>query len=124
VLKSIVFSAILTVATLAVSTPLAAQTRSAVTSTALDSAILAAPATSQETVQRFLQDSRVSEIAASMGVKTADLAAIVSSLDEALLAQLADRTRAADRDLAGGDTVVISTTAIIIVLLILILLSN
>jgi len=53
-----------------------------------------------------------------------ELAAIVSTLDEATLSQLADRTRAADRDLAGGDQIVISTTVIIIILLILILLTN
>lgn len=123
-LKSIVLSTVLMVASLAAPAPRAAQGRSVMTSTALDSAILAAPATSQETVQRFLQDSRVTAIAASMGVTTADLATTVRSLDEALLAQLADRTRAADRDLAGGDTVIISSTAIIIVLLILILLTR
>jgi hypothetical protein len=73
-------------------------------------------------VQRFLQDDRVTEAASRMGVRTADLAAGVSTLDEAALSQVAERTRAADRDLAGGgETVIISTTAIIIILLVLIL---
>jgi len=122
VLKSIAVSGILALATLGASAPLAAQTRSAVSSTELESAVLKAPATNRETVQRFLRDSRVTEIAKKMGIQTADLAAGVSTLDEATLSQVAERTRAADRDLAGGDTVVISTTVIIIVLLILILL--
>ena len=121
-LKSIAVSGILALATLGASAPLAAQTRSAVSSTELESAVLKAPATNRETVQRFLRDSRVTEIAKKMGIQTADLAAGVSTLDEATLSQVAERTRAADRDLAGGDTVVISTTVIIIVLLILILL--
>jgi hypothetical protein len=124
VLKSIAVSGILALATLGPSVPLAAQTRSAVSSIELDSAVLNAPATNREIVQRFLRDSRVTAVATKMGIRTVDLAAGVSMLDDATLSQVAERTRAADRDLAGGDTVVISTTVIIIVLLILILLTR
>jgi hypothetical protein len=124
VLKLIAVSGILALATLGASTPLAAQARSAVSSTELDSAVLKAPATNQETVQRFLRDSTVREIATKLGIQAADLAASVSMLDEAMLNQVADRTRAAERDLAGGDQLVISTTVVIIILLILILLTN
>lgn len=123
-LKLIAVSGILALATLGASTPLAAQARSAVSSTELDSAVLKAPATNQETVQRFLRDSTVREIATKLGIQAADLAASVSMLDEAMLNQVADRTRAAERDLAGGDQLVISTTVVIIILLILILLTN
>jgi hypothetical protein len=124
VFKSIAVLAVLTVATLLASTPLAAQTRSAVSTTSLDSAVREAPATNQVTVQRFLQDSRVIAIAAQMGIQTTELATGVRTMDEDLLSQLAERTQAADRDLAGGDTVVISSTVIIIVLLVLILLAT
>lgn len=123
-LKLIAVTGILALATLGASAPLAAQTRSAVSSTELESAVLKAPATNQETVQRFLRDSRVTAVATKLGIRTADLAAVVSTLDEVTLSQVADRTRAADRDLAGGDQVVISTTVIIIVLLVLILLTR
>lgn len=123
-LKLIAVSAIALFATMGATTPLAAQTRSAVSSTELEAAVTRAPAANQEAVQRFLQDSRVTEIATKLGIKTADLAAAVRMLDEGTLSQVADRTRAADRDLAGGDQIIISTTVIIIVLLILILLTN
>lgn len=122
-LKSLAISGILVLATLGASAPLAAQARSAVSSAELESAVLTSPAPNQAAVQSFLQDARVTEAASRMGVSTADLAAGASTLDESTLNQWAERTRAADRGLAGGsDTVVISTTAIIIGLLILILL--
>jgi hypothetical protein len=124
VFKSIAVLAVLTVATLLASTPLAAQTRSAVSTTSLDSAVREAPPTNLVTVQRFLHDSRVIAIAAQMGIQTTELATGVRTMDEDLLSQLAERTQAADRDLAGGDTVVISSTVVIIVLLILILLAT
>ena len=122
-LKSIAVLGILALATPGASAPLAAQGRSAVSSAELESAVLSAPAANQAAVQRFLQDDRVTEVASRMGVRTADLAAGISTLDEATLSQVAERTRAADRDLAGGDDkIIISTTAIIIALLIIILL--
>jgi hypothetical protein len=125
VLKFILIPGVLALATLGAIAPLAAQSRSAVSSTELDSAVLAtAPSTNQATVQRFLQDSRVADVASGMGMRTADLAAGVSTLNEAMLSQLAEQTRAADRELAGGEAVVISTTAIVIVLLIIILLTR
>jgi hypothetical protein len=125
VLKIILIPGILALATLGATAPLAAQSRSAVSSTELDSAVLStAPSTNQATVQRFLQDSRVADVASRMGIRTADLAAGVSTMNEAMLSQLADQTRAAERDLAGGDTVVISTSVVIIVLLVIILLTR
>ena len=123
-LKLIVVSAFALLAAAGATTPLAAQTRSAVSSTELETAVTRAPAANQEAVQRFLRDSRVNEIAAKLGIKTADLAAAVRTLDEGTLSQVADRTRASDRDLAGGDQIIVSTTVVIIVLLVLILLTN
>jgi 2-hydroxychromene-2-carboxylate isomerase len=125
VLKFIVIPCVLALATLGATAPLAAQSRSVVSRTELDSAVLSmAPSTNQATVQRFLQDSRVTNVASGLGIRTADLAAGVSTMNEAMLSQLAEQTRAAERGLAGGDTVVISTTAIIIVLLVIILLAR
>jgi len=123
VLKSLAVLGSLVLVAVGASAPLAAQARSAVSSAELQSAVLTAPASNQATVQRFLQDDRVIAAASRMGVRTADLAAGVSTLDETTLDQVAERTRAADFNLAGGghETVVISTTAIIIILLVLIL---
>jgi hypothetical protein len=116
---------ILAVTALGATAPLAAQARSTVSGTEIESAVLAAPASNQEAVQHFLQNDRVTETANGMGVRTEDLAAGIGRLDAASLSQLAERTRAAERDLAGGSsTVVISTTAIIIILLVLILVTR
>lgn len=114
-----------TLATLATAAPLTAQVQAPapVSSTELEAAVVAAPAGNQLVVQRFLQDSRVVEAARGLGVHATDLAAGVATMSEDALSQVAEQTRAAQRDLAGGDsTVVISTTAIIIILLVLILL--
>lgn len=123
-LKLIIVSAFAVLATVGATTPLAAQTRSAVSSAELEAAVVKAPAANQEAVQRFLRDTRVTEVAAKLGIQTVELAAAVRTLEEGTLSQVAERTRAADRNLAGGDQVIVSTTAIIIVLLVLILLTN
>lgn len=96
-LKSISVTGLLALATLATAAPLTAQapSPSAVTATELESAVL-----SPSTVHQ---------------------APVVGTTDAATRASVEERTRASDRDLAGGNTVVISTTAIIIILLILIL---
>jgi hypothetical protein len=122
VLKIFAVSGILALATLGLSTSLAAQTRSTVSSADLETAVTTAPATNQAEIQRFLQDPRVIAVASGMGVRTSDLAVGVSRLDEATLSQIAAKTRAVDPALAGGSTVVITTTVIIIALLILIVL--
>jgi hypothetical protein len=125
VLKSIALFGVLTVAMLGGSAPLAAQSRSGVSSTDLESAVITAPAPNQAAVQQFLQDERVIGVASSMGVSAADLANRVSTLDESTLSQVAERTRAADFNLAGGDqTIVLGTTAILLIIIIVILLAS
>ena len=124
-LKYIAVAGILAVATLGPSGPLAAQSRSAVTSADLESAVRTAPGANQASVQQFLQNDAVIDAAAGMGVNVADLAAGVSTVDEAMLSQVADRTRAANRGLAGGDQkVVLGTTAILLIIIIIILLAS
>jgi len=117
---------ILTVALLCVGAPshLAAQQRSAVSGADLEAAVLARAARrneSQAVVQRFLRSDGVRRVADGMGITVNDLNDRVATLDEATLNDLADRTRAAERELAGGDTIVISSTVVIIALLIIIL---
>lgn len=122
-LKYTAIIGILTLASLGGSAPLAAQARSAVRGSELESAVLAAPATNQAAVQQFLRDDRVIEAAAGIGVNAADLATRVSTLDDATLRQVAARTRADNRGLAGGDQrVVLGTTAILLIIIIIILL--
>jgi hypothetical protein len=125
VLKFVAVLGILGLATLSTSAPLAAQTPSAVSSSDLESAVLASPASNQASVQAFLQNDQVIGVANGMGVSTTDLAARISTMDEASLSQVADRTRAADLGLAGGDqTIVLGTTAILLIIIIVILLAS
>jgi predicted metalloprotease len=125
VLKFVAVLGILGLATLSTSAPLAAQAQSAVSSSDLESAVLAAPASNQATVQAFLQNNQVIGVANSMGVSTTDLSNRVSSMDEVSLSQVAERTRAAEAGLAGGDqTIVLGTTAILLIIIIVILLAS
>jgi hypothetical protein len=102
--------------------PLAAQSRSAVSSADLSSAVTESRAADRASILQFLQQGQVIATAKDMGVSTADLATRVATLEDATLSQVAERTRAADLGLAGGaEYLVISTTLIIIILLLLIL---
>jgi hypothetical protein len=122
--KHLAIPGILALVVLSSAAPAAAQGRSAVSGAELEKAVLARSAQqtgNQETVQRFVRTEAVRQQAARMGVNSEDLAAKVATLDAATLSDLAERTRAADQQLAGGDTIVISATVVIIVLLIIIL---
>jgi hypothetical protein len=124
-LKVVAVIGIAGLAALSTSAPLAAQAQSAVSSSELESAVLAAPASNQAAVQSFLQNEQVIGVANSMGVSTADLSSRVSTMDETTLNQVAERTRAANLDLAGGDQrIVLGTTAILLIIIIIILLAN
>lgn len=124
-LKYVAVFGVLAFAAMGTSAPLAAQAQSAVSSSELESAVVATPGTNQATVQQFLQDQRVIGVANSMGVSTADLSNRVSSMDETTLSQVAERTRAADLNLAGGDQkIVLGTTALLLIIIIIILLAS
>ena len=115
----------LTMVALGSASPMSAQDRSSVSGSELETAVVARSsqrAANEAVVQGFLQTERVRSAAAGMGVKTEDLAARVGALDEATLSGLAERTRADERQLAGGSNIVVSSTVIIIALLIIILL--
>lgn len=94
-------SSILVVAALGFVTPVAAQQRSAVSSSQLDAAVARRPVGSRPTAPGVR----------AVGTPAKDQAAVEQSV-----AQSKD-----ERDLAGGDTIVISATVLIIVLLIVIL---
>ncbi len=117
--------AMLTVALLGLTAPrLSAQQRSTLNRADLDAAVMAHAAQrdrNQADVQRFLQSDAVRRVAKGMGVEASDLQDRVATLDGPALQSLADQTRAAERQLAGGDVIVISSTVVIIALLIIIL---
>jgi hypothetical protein len=121
--KHLTLSMIVAVAALGFTTPLLAQSRSAVSGAELDAAVAARPANNREAVQQFLTTDRARKVAGQMGVNASELSARVATLDQASLNMLAERTNVGDRVLVGGaNTIVISTTAVIIALLIIILL--
>ena len=115
-------SLFLAVAALGFATPLLAQERSAVSGAELDAAVVAHPRGNTATVQAFLATDQAREVAGRMGLSQTELATVVATLDQASLAQLAQRT---DEALAGGsNTIVISATTVIIALLLIILLTR
>lgn len=111
--------AIAAVAALAVTAPLAAQSRSTVDANMLDAAVAVRSDLNRTRVTSALTSPRANAVAASMGLSPAVVAARLAALDDAGAAQVSGEI------LSGGDsTVVISTTAIIIGLLLIILLTR
>jgi hypothetical protein len=118
--KTLLAAAALALATL----PLAAQQAPVVPASELEAAVVARAGrddANRAAVRRFLQHQEVRVTAERMGVRTSDLETAVATLDGQALQDLADRTRAAEGDLAGGANIVITSTIVIIALLILIL---
>jgi uncharacterized protein YifN (PemK superfamily) len=105
--------------------PLSAQASSTVQRGLLDAAVVAPANGDAESVQRWLRTDRVATVARNLGADVGDLGARVATLDATAMHDLAERARADEQNLAGGDSkVIISTTAIIIGLLILILITS
>ena len=73
------------------------------------------------TVLRFLDRDDVRTVAADNGIDVERVERAVEASDAGTAADLAERVRDAEDQLAGGDTFVISTTTIIIALLVIIL---
>ena len=107
------------VAALALTAPLAAQSRSTVDAGMLDAAVAVRSDLSRARVTSALTSPRANAVAASMGLSPAVVATRIAALDDAGAAQVAGEI------LSGGDSsIVISTTAIIIGLLLIILLTR
>jgi hypothetical protein len=112
-------SMLVAAATLTLSAPISAQGRSTISSSALDAAVAARPASNRAVVASALSSSQAVAAAGRLGMSSDQLKARIAALDDASAQQLADRI------LAGGRAnLVISTTAIIIILLVLILLTH
>jgi len=123
--KYIASAGALVAATIITAAPLSAQAPSTVQRGLLEAAVVAPANGDAESVQRWLRSDLVGGVARNLGADVGDLAARVATLDATAMHDLAERARADEQNLAGGDsTVVISTTAIIIGLLILILLTS
>ena len=117
-LKIIQGTMLVAIATIVMSAPLRAQSRSTADSTTLDAAVSARPVAGHSALTTALGSPEAVVAAGRLGLSPDELAARIAAIDESTAQQLSDRV------LAGGANVVISTTAIIIILLILILLTN
>lgn len=104
-------------ATITLSAPLPAQSRSTATSATLDAAVASRADDSRAALTAALTSSEGLAAAGKLGVSADELSARIAALDDATAQQLSDQF------LAGGDkNVVIGTTAIIIILLVVIIL--
>lgn len=104
---------------LAVAAPLAAQTRSTVSTSTLDAAVATRPADSRAALSAALSSQESLALAGRLGLSADQLHARIAALDDASAQRLSQQA------LAGGSSnLVISTTAIIIILLLIILLTR
>lgn len=106
-------------ATVVVSAPLSAQSRSTTSSAAIEAAVTTRPAGDRAAVTAALTSSQAVAVAGNFGVSATELSDRVAALDNASVQQLNERIL-----VGGANTVIISTTTIIIFLLLLILLTN
>lgn len=106
-------------ATITVSAPLSAQSRSTASSATLEAAVAARPSVSRAAVTAVLTSSQAVATAQRLGLNADELSARVAALNDDSVQQISDRILE-----GGSETVIISTTAIIIGLLILILLTT
>lgn len=126
-MRRIVIGAVLGV--LMGATPAVAQTTQHVASaTALRQAMTERVQTerqTRETLRGLLQQDRVRQVAASLGLDVRSAEQAVATLSSEDLARLADPVRQADAQLAGGqNTIVISTTTLLLIIIIVILLAD
>lgn len=110
---------------LALSSPVAAQERHAVTPEAVAQTVaqhVAEQDTQRAAIRQALARPEVQQVAAAAGVDLAKVTASVDTLSGDSLAQAASQAQQVNDSLVGGaSTVTISTTTIIIVLLVVIL---
>jgi hypothetical protein len=119
-------AAFLFLSSLLVSSPAMAQQRHVVNPADMRLAIsqqLQAQQQTRDSLRAVLRNSKVSEVAARLGLNVARAEGAVATLTAAELDQLAGPVRDLNANLAGGaSTVVISTTTLILVAIIVILL--
>ena len=103
------------------SSPLAAQSRTVVSSTDLDSAVTATQTDAREIVTRFIGSKEVKAAAALMGISTTALAARVAQLDSAEVNKVAQQIALTEDPLTGGANIIGISLGVIGLIVILIL---
>ena len=107
---------------LALSAPLAAQGRSAVSPADLDAAIATRQAETRERVEQFVNTAEVQDAAQRLGISQATLSAKVAELDGTTLNAVAQQIDLAEEPLAGGFSILgIGLVGIAIIVLLIVL---
>ena len=110
---------LLSVAALVTSTPIAAQSRSAVSSTELDAAVTSRQTDARQKVEQFIGANETKQAAQLLGISESALSARVAQLDSATLERIAQQITASEEPLAGGVNILgisIGIVALIIIL--------
>ena len=101
------------------SAPLAAQSRTVVSSTDLDSAVTVSQVDARATVVRFIGLKEVHAAAALLGISPTALAARVAQLDSAQVDRVAQQIALAEDPLAGGANILGISLGLILLILLL-----
>jgi len=107
---------------LAVSAPLAAQGRSAVSSADLDAAVATSQSETRVRVEQFVNTAQVRAAAEKLGISQATLSAKVAELDSTSLNAVARQIDLAQAPLAGGFSILgIGLVGIAVIILLIVL---
>ena len=107
---------------LALSAPLAAQGRSAVSPADLDAAIATSQSETRARVEQFVNTAEVRDAAEKLGISQATLSAKVAELDSATLNTVAQQIDLAQAPLAGGFSILgIGLVGIALIILLIVL---
>jgi hypothetical protein len=115
------FPSLIAALALALSAPLAAQGRSAVSPADLDAAIATHESETRARVERFVNAAEVRDAAEKLGISQATLSAKVAQLDGTTLNAVARQIALAEEPLAGGFSILgigLVGIAIIVILII------
>src|SRR5262245_7634215 len=106
---------------LALSAPLAAQGRSAVTSTDLDAAVAGRQSETRARVEQFVQRPEVRDAAEKLGISEATLSAKIATMDSTTLNAVTRQIDVAEEPLAGGLPLGLGIVGLAVVILLLII---
>ena len=102
------------------STPLAAQSRTTISSTDLDSAVTASQVDARATVVRFIELKEVQAAAKLLGISATALTARVAQLDSAQVEQVAQQISFNEDPLTGGANILGISIGLILLIILLI----
>ena len=101
------------------SAPLAAQSRTVVSSTDLDSAVTVTQTGARETVTRFIGLKEVQTAAALLGISPTTLAARVAQLDSAQVNKVAQQITFTEDPLTGGNILGITIGVVLLIIILI-----